>query len=208
MAFIVIEGIDGAGKSTVCAAVGKALEAGGRRVRLLREPGSTPLGEHVRSILLDPGVGDLHPWTEACLFTACRAEMGALRVRPALAAGEDVILDRYFYSTLAYQGFARDLDVGTLTRLNLDAVEELEPDCVLLLDLDVGSAHSRLGATRDRMEARGAAYLQRVRDGYLELARRDPGRWRVLDAVRPAAEVAARAVELARQALQAAGGTG
>jgi len=190
MSFFVMEGIDGAGKTSAAEAVRRWLESKGHHVVLLREPGSTPVGERVRKILLDPEVGDLEPWTEACLFTACRAEMVPTLIKPALDDGRIVILDRYFYSTVAYQGFAGSADVDLLMRLSLEAVQGLQPDQVFLLDLPAQVGIGRLAGSHDRVEGRGEAYLERVREGYLELARRDPERWHILDATEPEDAVA------------------
>ena len=198
--FIAFEGIDGCGKSTALAAVADRLAAeAGAAPLCLREPGSTALGERVRSALLDPATGDLTAWSEVCLFTACRAEMVASQIRPALTGGRDVLLDRYFYSTLAYQGHGAGADRELTRRLQLEAVGGLEPDLILLLDLDATIASGRRSGDDDRMEAKGLEFLERVRGGFLELASTDSGRWRVLDGALPPEEVAA----LAWQAVQA-----
>jgi dTMP kinase len=192
MSFLVFEGIDGAGKSGAIEALRIELVRRGRTVRVLREPGSTPLGERVRSILLDPAVGTLTPMTEACLFNAARAELVAGVIRPALAADEDVLLDRYSYSTLAYQGAASGLDIEALRQLCHAATLGLMPDRVMLLDLPAEVALARLQRTRDRMEAKGLAFLTRAREGFLCEARRDPQRFRVINAELSQAEVIAQ----------------
>jgi dTMP kinase len=200
MTFVALEGIDGSGKTTVAEALRAELEARGLRPLLLREPGSTPLGERVRRLLLDPDLGSLSPWTEVALFTACRAEMVAHEVRPALDDGRAVLLDRYYYSTLAYQADAHGLQRGVVTELSRLAVDGLEPRPVLLLDLPVKVALARQSGPADRMEAKGAEFLERVRQSYRRQAAEDPGRWRIIDAAAAPAEVA----RAARVALAAA----
>jgi dTMP kinase len=192
MSFLVFEGIDGAGKSGAIEALRMELVRRGRTVRVLREPGSTPLGERVRAILLDPAVGALTPMTEACLFNAARAELVAGVIRPALAADEDVLLDRYSYSTLAYQGAASGLDIEALRQFCHAATLGLMPDRVMLLDLPAEVALARLQRSRDRMEAKGLAFLTRAREGFLVEARRDPQRFRVINAEQSQAEVIAQ----------------
>lgn len=179
--FIAFEGIDGCGKSTLLTAIAARLREEGSDPLCVREPGSTPLGERIRDALLDPATGELTAWTEVCLFTACRSEMVATQIRPALDAGRDVLLDRYFYSTLAYQCYGAGADLAATTGLQLQAVGGLVPDLVLLPDLTVGAAHARRRGADDRMEAKGRAFLDRVRAGFLELAREDVPRWCVLD---------------------------
>ena len=180
--FIAFEGIDGCGKSTLLRAVAdRLLEAGRPEPLCVREPGSTALGGRVREALLDPATGDLTAWTEVCLFTACRAEMVATQIRPALAEGRDVLLDRYFYSTLAYQCFGADADLDATRTLQLEAVGGLLPDVVLIPDVTVREAGRRRHGEDDRMEAKGAEFLERVRAGFLQLAKADAGRFVVLD---------------------------
>ena len=200
MTFIALEGIDGSGKTTAARALCADLEARGLRPLLLREPGSTPLGEQVRRLLLDPDLGALSPWTEVALFTACRAEMVAHEVRPALEEGRAVVLDRYFYSTIAYQVDAHALNREVVAELSRLAVAGLEPRPVLLFDLPVSVALARQTRPADRMEAKGAEFLERVRRSYLRQASEDPGRWCIVDADAPPEQVAAAA----RAALAAA----
>jgi dTMP kinase len=181
MTFIVLEGPDGAGKSRLQRALADDL-----RRRLLdpvelREPGSTALGEHLRGLLLDPAVGHLDPLTEAFLFSAGRSEMVRTRIRPALASGRTVLLDRWWYSTLAYQGGGGGVSADLLQRISRAAVDGLEPDLVLLLDIEPAVASRRRGRA-DRMESHGADYQKRVREAYLALAAQDPGRVRVIEA--------------------------
>ena len=196
MPFVVVEGIDGAGKSLLLSQLVGWAAAAGREVVALREPGSTALGEGVRRILLDPDTGDLTPWTEAALFTAARAELVQTVVRPALARGATVFLDRYYHSTLAYQGFGDGLDVGLLQAVSEAAVQGLRPDRVIVLDLPVSVARERRRRGADRLEQRDEGFFERVRAGYLTLARRDPLRIGVVDATQPPSDVLA---EVCRQ---------
>lgn len=193
--FVVVEGVDGSGKSSLVRALAEALAKRGSDVVVLREPGSTPVGERVRGLLLDPALGAVDPMTEALLFSAARAELVRRLVRPALAAGRTVLLDRYFFSTLAYQGGGGGADVGALTRISRAATRDLLPDVVLLLDLppEVAARRRRRGA--DRIEAKDADYHRRVRDAYLSLATTSEFAplFRVVDASRAPDEVVAAA---------------
>lgn len=196
MTFIAVEGIDGAGKSVLTAGLIAHLERRGKNPLLLREPGSTPLGERVRAVLLDPAVGAVEPLAEALLFAACRAQMVATHIRPALARGRVVVVDRFHDSTLAYQGGGSGVPRAVLDDLGRHITGDLWPDLVLILDVDPAVAATRRARGLDRMEARDAAFHARVRQMFLTLAAEDPRRRRVLDAGRPAAAVVAEATAL------------
>lgn len=199
MVFIVIEGIDGCGKSTQAKRLAADLAGRGVEVAHLREPGGTALGESVRALLLGKATGAIDARTEALLYAAARAELTAAVIRPALARGATVLCERFVDSTLAYQGFGLDADVAALARLCAYATGGIEPDLVLVLDLAPDVALARLGRERDRIESRGAAYMAKVRAGFLELARRGGGRHRIVDAsAAPDAVAAAIAAEVAR----------
>jgi dTMP kinase len=203
MTFIVLEGGDGAGKSRLQRALADQLRARGLDPVALREPGSTPLGEHLRRLLLDPAVGHLDPLTEALLFSAARAEMVRTIIRPALDAGRLVLLDRWYWSTLAYQGGGGGVPREVLQRISDAAIAGLRPDLLLLLDLPPSVAEGRIG-TRDRMERHGTDYRERVRSAYADLARGEP-KARVIDGSRPFPEVLAEAQAHVDAALAAAG---
>ena len=193
--FVTFEGPDGAGKSSALARVAEALRAS-RPVLATREPGAGAFGATIRELLL--GDADPVPRAELFLFLADRAEHVAKTVRPALARGEVVLCDRHADSTLVYQGLARGLDENFLRRANAFATDGLTPDLTLLFDVDVETAQSRLQArltSRDRLDAAGLDFHRKVRDGFLDLARAEPGRFRVLDASRGEAEVGRAAVE-------------
>jgi len=185
---VVFEGGEGSGKSTQAARLAQRLGA-----VLTREPGGTEIGERLRRVVLDDD--DLHPpapRTEALLMAADRAQHVAEVIRPALDAGRDVVSDRFSGSTLAYQGYGRGLAVGELAWLSSWASDGLEPDLVLLLDVDQEVAAGRRCRPRDRMEAAGDTFHQRVVSGYLALAAADPGRWVVVDGAGTVEEVAER----------------
>ncbi|GAB4323490.1 MAG: dTMP kinase [Dehalococcoidia bacterium] len=185
--FIVFEGDDGAGKSTISAAIARRLAEEGLTVLLTREPGGTPAGEQVRQLLRER----LTPWAEVFAFLLARAELVETVVRPALERGATVICDRFEGSTFAYQGYARGLDLKALRAANHIATGGLSPHLNILLDLD-----PRVALERKRGEdgpiATGLedlAFHERVREGYHALAHSHPGRWVMIDASRPLAEV-------------------
>jgi dTMP kinase len=180
--FVVFEGGEACGKSTQAARLATRRDA-----VLTREPGGTPLGERVRDLFLDPASGAVDGRTEALLVAAARAQHVVEVIAPALDAGRDVVSDRFTGSSLAYQGFGRGLDVGALRGLSRFATGDLEPDVCVLLDVPAEVARARLGADRDRMEAAGDEFHERVRAGYAELARSDG--WLVLDGTGPVEEV-------------------
>jgi len=191
--FITLEGIEGAGKSTVAKLVHGWLETHGVRARLTREPGGTPLAERVRQIVLERGAEPLTPVTETLLMFAARALHVEQVIVPALSRGEWVICDRFTDATRAYQGSGRGVGHALIAALAQAVHPNLSPDCTLLLDLPVTSglarARSRQGAAIDRFEAEAAAFFERVRAGYLAIARAEPQRMRVIDATQPLASV-------------------
>ena len=171
--FVTIEGIEGSGKSTLLAGLSERLRAAGCDVVATREPGGTPLGDAVRSIFLDPAVA-IEPLAESMLINAARAQHVARVIRPALEAGRIVLCDRFVDSTLAYQGYGRGLDLKLLRELCDIATRELRPDLTLLVDVAVDVSRARTRArsgSNDRLEAEDDAFHERVRRGYLELAR-------------------------------------
>jgi len=186
---IVFEGGEASGKSTQAARVAADLGA-----VLTREPGGTEIGKRIRELVLDPGASAMAPWTEALLMAADRAQHVAEVVEPALAAGRDVVTDRYVPSSLAYQGFGRGLDVERLWRLSMDFAGALNADLVVLLDVPPAVAAARLEG-RDRMEAAGDDFHARVAEGYQRMAAAHPDRWLVVDGVGSVDEVAARVRE-------------
>jgi dTMP kinase len=182
--FITFEGIEGSGKSTQIRLLREHLTKGGHSVRLLREPGGTPIGDRIRAILLDASLPELTDTTEMFLFAASRAQLIREEVRPALAAGETVLCDRFVYSSLAYQAHARGLGREQVWAANAPAIEGLLPDRVVLLDLPPATALGRAQArgTLDRIEAESLAFHEAVRAGFLDEASADPERFRVIEA--------------------------
>lgn len=180
--FLAIEGIDGCGKSTQAKRLVEHLKRPDRVVHHLREPGGTPLGERLRDLLLAKSEVSISPFSEALLYSTARSELVRSVIEPARARGEWVVSERYFYSTLAYQGFGLGLSVPDLLALSRLATGGLLPDRVLLLDLSPKTALARIRGGFDRIEARGGDYFERVRDGFLELARQEPQRFVVIDA--------------------------
>ncbi|MDR1431305.1 MAG: dTMP kinase [Propionibacteriaceae bacterium] len=189
-AFIVFEGGDGVGKSTQAALLADWLRAQGREVLLTFEPGATPLGAAIRSILLGNQTGDISPRSEALLYAADKASHIADAVRPALERGAVVVCDRYVDSMLAYQGAGRVLDLAEVEAIANWATGALAPELTVLLDLDPEAAMAGI-PDKDRLEAAGADFHLRVRRHFLALAARDPKRYLVLPARQPVAELAA-----------------
>jgi dTMP kinase len=186
--FVTFEGLDGSGKSTQADLLRHRLEADGREVVATREPGGTPLGEHVRELLLR---GDaMTPWSEAALFTAARAQLVEDVIRPALDRGADVIYDRYLDSSLAYQGIARGLGIERVLQLSLEATGGLLPDMTFLLLVDPADSQARLGADRDRIEREDDDFRARVDAAYRQLAELFPRRVVALDGSRTPDEIA------------------
>lgn len=182
---IVIEGIDGCGKSTQ---VERLAEAHGWLAT--REPGGTELGREIRSLLLHSEHAPV-PTAEALMMAADRAEHVATVVKPTLDSGRSVISDRYAASTIAYQGWGHQREIAELEAVNAIATAGLRPDLTILLDLDVALAAERRGLAADRLESLDAAFHERVRQGYLAQAAADPEGWVVVDASRGVDDVSA-----------------
>jgi dTMP kinase len=193
---ITIEGIDGAGKSTLAVALVAALRERGVAVELLREPGGVVLSERIRALVVDPTLR-VDPAAEALLYAAARAQLVAERLRPALAAGTWVVLDRFVDSSLAYQGAARGLGADAVRAINALATGGLVPDRTLLLRLPLDVGRARLAARGEaatRLEQEPAAFFAAVADAYDALAAAEPERFAVLDATAPPAAVRDAAV--------------
>ncbi|MET8902189.1 dTMP kinase [Streptomyces sp. NPDC004538] len=180
--FIALEGGDGAGKSTQAEALAEWIRGKGHEVVLTREPGATPVGKRLRSILLDVSSAGLSHRAEALLYAADRAEHVDTVVRPALERGAVVISDRYIDSSVAYQGAGRDLSPTEIARINRWATNGLVPHLTVLLDVSPETARERFTEAPDRLESEPAEFHARVRSGFLTLAAADPGRYLVVDA--------------------------
>lgn len=196
--FIAFEGGDGAGKSTQAAALAKALESSGFTVLRTREPGGTPIGEKLRSLVLDHGHGPIDAHTEALIFAASRAAHATQVIRPALDRGEIVLTDRYIDSSVAYQGAGRGLGTDAVRDINAWATSDLRPDLTVLLDVDpaVGRERRTAGeAAEDRLESEADEFHATIRAAFLDLAAARPEAYLVLPARLPVVELAARILE-------------
>lgn len=191
--FITFEGSEGSGKTSQLAQLVAFLQESGYTVLTPREPGGTAIGEQVRSVLFDLKNTGMLSSTEVLLFQASRAQLVGEVIRPYLASGGIVLCDRYADSTLAYQGYGRQLDLAQLRALIDFATGGLKPDLTLLLDVavEVGLQRRSQDGNRNRLDILDVAFYQRVRQGYLELARLEPQRWVVIDAGQPSEAVQA-----------------
>lgn len=188
--FVTFEGIEGSGKSTQIALLAASLKSLGKQVVLTREPGGTPIGDQIRKILLDPANSALDARAELLLYGASRAQHLHDVILPAIGAGAIVLCDRFSDATLAYQGYGRGLDLALIQALDRLVTAEMRPDLTLLLDIDaatgVARAHGRNAAhgleAEARFENEEIAFHERVRQGYLTLAREFPERIRIVDA--------------------------
>lgn len=191
--FLSLEGIDGCGKSTQAALLADRLEAAGHEVVRLREPGGTAISEKIRTILLDPENGAMADECELLLYEASRAQLVREVIAPALARGAVVVCDRYLDSTYAYQAGGRGLDAALVVRCNELGSCGVLPDRTLVLDLNCEDALARatVGGA-DRLEQEGMRFQERVRAAYLRLAKAEPARVRVVDAVGSVEDVAGR----------------
>jgi dTMP kinase len=198
--FFSIDGGDGTGKSTQIERFCRWLESQGREVVTCRDPGSTPLGEAIRELLLNRHDLSIHRRSEMLLYMAARAQLVEEVIRPALKAGRTVVSDRYLLANVVYQGHAGGLDVDTLWQVGHTAIDHLAPDLTIVLDLPSEAAAARLSGELDRMEKQGAAFHGRVRQGFLEEAGRQ-AHIAVVDASRSIEEVAAEIQAVAATAI-------
>lgn len=191
--FLSFEGGEGCGKSTQARALYRRLQRYGVPVVLTHEPGGTPLGARVRRVLKRVTGTDVSPLAELFLVNASRAQLVRDIIAPNLAGGTAVICDRFTDSTIAYQGYGRAMEMRAVEDVNYLATRGLAPDLTVLMDVPVELGLARKGGGgRDRFESEDVAFHQRVRQGYLELAAGDPGRWLVVDATLPRREIGAR----------------
>jgi dTMP kinase len=191
-AFIAFEGIDGSGKSTQSRALADRLEASGRKVVLTREPGGTPIGEAIRTLLFDRSLGDFEPRTEALLHSAARAQHVSQLIGPAIDRGDTVITDRFIDSTLAYQGGGNELSLVDLEAIQGFAVQDTYPDLRILIDVppETGLARRLADAAHvNRIDEAGLLYHSRVAETFRQLAAVHPERWFMVDGSRPADEI-------------------
>lgn len=193
--FITFEGADGCGKTTQIKLLDEYLRAKGYQTLLTREPGSKGLGEKLREILLNYD-GDVSPVAESFLFLADRAQHVDCIIKPALDKGIIVLCDRHTDSTLAYQGYGRGLDLEEIRKLNKIATSGLTPDLTIVFDVDIETSQARVGAEKDRMESAGIEFFQRVRHGFLEIAKQEPARVKVINSADSIENIHKRVVEL------------
>jgi dTMP kinase len=190
--FITFEGPEGSGKTSQIAALAAYLKSQGCRVLTTREPGGTAIGDQVRTCLHDVNNTEMTPAAELLLYSASRAQLVSEVIRPKLADGYVILCDRFVDSTLAYQGYGRGLDLETLKLISQFATNTLVPDLTLLLDIDVERGLARRvdnAKEMNRLDLEQISFHQRVRQGYHDLVKADVGRWVVVDADRPFAEI-------------------
>ena len=178
--FITFEGADGCGKTTQIELLNKYLQQKGFKTLVTREPGAKGLGEKLREILLNYN-GEVSPNCESFLFLADRAQHVDCVIKPALKDGVIVLCDRHTDSTVAYQGYGRQLDIEQIKKLNEIAVNGLKPDLTIVFDIDIETTMQRVGKTKDRMESAGMDFFNRVRNGYLAIAKEEPNRVKVIN---------------------------
>jgi dTMP kinase len=193
--FITFEGPEGAGKSSVCDGIAKAFG----NVILVREPGATTIGEKIRDMVHHDEMPDR---SELLLFEASRACLVDTVIKPALDSGKNVICDRFYDSTTAYQGYGRGLPVDQIHLLNHIATDGLVPDLTILFDIDPELGMKRKGKATDRIEAAGAEFHQRVREGYLKIAESDKNRFIVIDASQSMEKVLERVKNIVREVFE------
>ncbi len=212
--FITFEGLDGTGKSTQMRKLAAVVRAAGHKVVETREPGGTPTGEKIRKVLLDSATAGLSPLAEMALMFASRAQHIAEVIEPALAQGSIVLCDRFTDSTEAYQGSGRKLGSEAVRELHRVLCGDLQPDLTILLDSDAAASvnrarvrntaakHATRGHDENRFEQETRAFFVRVHEGYLAIAKREPGRVALVDARGTPGQTHQRIVELVRRKLK------
>ena len=198
--FITFEGADGCGKTTQIELLNKYLQEKGFKTLVTREPGAKGLGEKLREILLNYD-GEVSPNCESFLFLADRAQHVDCVIKPALKDGVIVLCDRHTDSTVAYQGYGRQLDIEQIKKLNEIAVNGLKPDLTIVFDIDIETSMQRVGKTKDRMESAGMDFFNRVRNGYLAIAKEEPNRVKVINSADTIDKIHNQVVELVEKAV-------
>lgn len=198
--FITFEGADGCGKTTQIELLNKYLQEKGFKTLVTREPGAKGLGEKLREILLNYD-GEVSPNCESFLFLADRAQHVDCVIKPALKDGVIVLCDRHTDSTVAYQGYGRQLDIEQIKKLNEIAVNGLKPDLTIVFDIDIETSMQRVGKTKDRMESAGMDFFNRVRNGYLAIAKEEPNRVKVVNSADTIDKIHNQVVELVEKAV-------
>ena len=198
--FITFEGTDGCGKTTQIKLLDEYLRNNGYSTLLTREPGAKGLGEKIREILLNYD-GEVSSRCESFLFLADRAQHADCIIKPAINKGIMVLCDRHTDSTIAYQGYGRGINIEKLKNLNDIAVDGLKPDLTFVFDIDVKTAMKRVGNEKDRMESAGIEFFERVRNGYLEIAKQEPKRVKVIDSTRSIEEIHGKVLEFVKNVI-------
>lgn len=193
--FITFEGADGCGKTTQIELLNEYLLKKGFKTLVTREPGAKGLGEKLREILLNYD-GEVSPNCESFLFLADRAQHVDCVIKPALKDGVIVLCDRHTDSTVAYQGYGRQLDIEQIKKLNEVAVNGLKPDLTIVFDIDIETSMQRVGNTKDRMESAGIDFFNRVRNGYLAIAKKEPNRVKVINSADAIENIHKQVIEL------------
>ena len=199
--FITFEGADGCGKTTQIKLIDEYLRKKGYKTLLTREPGAKGLGVKLREILLNYD-GEVSPRCESFLFLADRAQHVDCIIKPAIKEGIIVLCDRHTDSTIAYQGYGRGVNIDELKRLNELATGGLKPNLTLVYDVDVETSQNRVGNEKDRMESAGREFFERVRKGFLEIAKQEPERVKVIDSTQTIEEIHAKTAELVENAVR------
>ncbi len=198
--FITFEGADGCGKTTQIELINKYLQEKGYKTLVTREPGAKGLGEKLREILLNYE-GEVSPNCESFLFLADRAQHVDCIIKPALKNNTIVLCDRHTDSTIAYQGYGRQLNIQEIKKLNDIAVNGLKPNLTIVFDIDVETSMQRVGKTKDRMESAGMEFFNRVRNGYLAIAQEEPNRVKVINSADTIKNIHTKVVELVEKCL-------
>ena len=198
--FITFEGADGCGKTTQIELLNEYLYKKGFKTLVTREPGAKGLGEKLREILLNYD-GEVSPNCESFLFLADRAQHVDCVIKPALKDGVIVLCDRHTDSTVAYQGYGRQLDIEQIKKLNEIAVNGLKPDLTIVFDIDIETSMQRVGKTKDRMESAGTDFFNRVRNGYLAIANEEPNRVKVINSAGTIEDIHEKVVKLVEMAV-------
>src|SRR5574344_1433626 len=178
--FITFDGIDGCGKTTQLKLLAEYIKSQGQEVVITREPGCMGLGEKIRELLLNYD-GEVSAKSEAFLFFADRAQNIDVIVKPGIDNGKIVLCDRHTDSSVAYQGYGRGVDIGVIKKQNKEATGGLVPDLTYVFDVDVETSQKRVGVDKDRMESAGIEFAKRVRNGYLQIAKEEPERVKVIN---------------------------
>ncbi|MCQ2744173.1 MAG: dTMP kinase [bacterium] len=199
--FITFEGVDGCGKTTQIKLLDNYLRQNGYKTLLTREPGAIGLGEKLRDILLNYD-GEVSSKCESFLFLADRAQHVDCIIKPAIEKGVIVLCDRHTDSTIAYQGYGRGVDIESLKYLNSLATGDLKPDLTIVFDVDIETSAQRVGKQKDRMESAGIEFFKRVRNGFLEIAKQEPERVKVINSVQAIESIHYEVLEKVKNGLE------